>query len=333
MTSLRHPLLLAAAVLATAALSSAQVVINEIYYDAPGGDDGQVFVEIYGPAGFDVSGYQLQSIEGAGGAASTCNPQLFTFPAGTQLPADGILVVADTDGSGVTQVANADFLSSNFDLENGADALQLLDASGALVDAVAYGAVDTTIVASQCNGLAWFEGNPARDVFAPLSIERCPAGIDTGDNDSDLVANVPTPGVASTCCKAMEWLNLGNGSSISASSGAVGFDFFLSPCGANQNFLVLAAITDPATTTPPLGLPVFDGTTSLWITAAAVGGPFVGWSGTLGADARSVGQTRLDFSNAPVTVGVAFQMWIGAISYDAFLNINGTNAVTVTINP
>ena len=202
---LPNPILSTLGGLALAAVAPAQVVINEVYYDAPGGDGGQVFVEIFGPAGFDVSGYTIQSIEGAGTGASTCNPDTFTFPAGTLIPADGFLVVADDDGTGNTLVANADFIVGDMDLENGADAVQLLDAAGNYVDAVAYGNVDTSVgTASACNGQPWFEGAPARDVFAPLSIERVPAGTDTDDNAADFTPNNPTPGVGAVCSDAME---------------------------------------------------------------------------------------------------------------------------------
>ena len=313
------------------------VVINEVYYDAPGGDDGQVFVEIYGPVGFDVSGYTIQTVEGAGASAGLCNPQSFTFAAGTVIPASGVLVVADATSTGTTSVANADFLVTNFDFENGADAVQLLDPNGVCVDAVAYGVVDTSVgAASGCNGQPWYEGNPARDVFSPLSIERCPAGTDTGDNATDFTPNMPSPGVAKDCCQAMEFVSLGTGSSISASaSGKVGFDFFLTPCGGGLPYVILASLTDPATTTPPLGLPVYDGSSPFWLDAALQGGQFISWYGTLPADGRSVGQASLDFTGMPVILGASFPLYVAAVAYDPSANYTfaGTNAVQITINP
>jgi hypothetical protein len=311
-----------------------KVVINEVYYDAPGVDDGKVFVEIFGPVGTDVSGFTIQSVEGAGTSAGLCNPQSFTFPAGTVIPASGVLVVADATSAGTTEVANADFTLTNFDFENGADAVQLLNASGVCVDAVAYGVVDTSVgAASGCNGQPWFEGNPARDVFSPLSIERCPAGTDTDDNDTDFTPNVPTPGVASSGCQAIEFVSLGTGSAVSASGGgAVGFDFFITP-GAGLPYLILAAVTDPATQTPPLGLPVFDGSSPFWLDACLQGGQFVSWFGTLPANGRSVGQARLDFSIAPAMIGASFPVYVGAVAYDASYNVFSTNAVQITINP
>jgi hypothetical protein len=171
-------------------------------------------------------------------------------------------------------------------------------------------------------------------VFAPLSIERCPAGRDTGDNDKDFAPNVPTPGVGEACCEAIEWISQGNGNSISLSLGqSVGFDLFLS-CGAGKNYYVLAAVTDPTVTPPPPPFPVFDQTTSVWLTASLAGGPFVGWAGTLDANGRAVGSVRLDFSATPATIGAPFNLFVGAISLEfPPLVIRGTNHVMVTLNP
>ena len=205
---LRRGAAIASALLLTAGFATAQtpVVINEVSYDAPGGDDGQVFVEIYGPAGFDVSNWTIQAVEGQGGGAGLPNNESFTFPSGTLIPADGLLVVADELGStGTTLVANADFIVGDMDLENGGDAVHLEDDNGRLVDAVAYGPVSVPIG----------EGTEARDVFAPLSIERCPAGSDTNDNATDFTPNTPSPGVADNCCTAIEWVDQGSGNSIS----------------------------------------------------------------------------------------------------------------------
>ncbi|MEM7205974.1 MAG: lamin tail domain-containing protein [Planctomycetota bacterium] len=320
-----------------AGLASAQgPVINEVSYDAVGGDDGNVFVEIFGRPGFDLSGYTIQGIEGSGGSASGCNNESFTFPAGALIPADGFVVVADADSSGSTLVPNFDYLDSDMDLENSNEAVQLLDPGGAIVDAVGYGAIDTTIIASVCNGETWFEGMPARDVFAPLSLERCPAGNDTDDNSADFIPNVPTPGSGEACCSAIEWVDQGSFDDISVSGGeSVGFDFWFSRCGAGQPYIVLWSCTDPAISPGPLGLPVFDACTAPVIPFAGIP-PFVGWTGILDASGASIGTAALDFSGLglPPLAG-NLDVWVGAATFNPFTPppYLGTNSVQITLEP
>jgi hypothetical protein len=332
--------MLAAAAIAGAILSSLStlsaqgVVINEVYYDAPGSDNGQVFVELAGPPGTDIGGWTLQAIEGGTGANGSCNNESFTFPMGTTIDNTGFVVVADDDGTGATQVPNAHFIVPDMDLENGGDALQLIDAGMNLVDAVAYGTVDKSGgPASSCNGLAWYEGNEARDVFAPLSIERCPAGSDTNDNAIDFTPNVPTPGTGESCCTAIEWVNQGAGNSLTLANGeSVGLDVF-ADCGANQLYLILGSFTDPTVTPPPAGLPVFDATTTT-ISTLANFPPFVAWAGTLSANGDLVGTAAVDFSSFTglPAISPAVTMYIGAIAFDASGGIVATNHVDVTWN-
>lgn len=333
MTS-RFPVLSALALAALTSTVSAQVVLNEVCYDAAGTDDGLVFIELYGPAGTDISGWTVQAINGT--PTSSCL-ETIVLPAGTMIPADGCYVIADGIGTtGTTSVPNADLIIDDADLQNGPDAIQLLDAGGALVDAVAYGAVDTTNgPLSGCNGLAYYEGNFARDVFGPLSIERIPAGTDTNDNATDFTPNYPTPGVAASCPAAIERVGPG---ALSISNGdSAGMDFWLGSCGANKPYLVLIALTDPALSTPPLGLPVFDGSTPLWLDASLAGGPFLGFSGVLDATGSSVGQVSLDWSQISLSLGMSFDIWLGAAAYDMTNPLGnpiyGTNSIQLTINP
>lgn len=312
--------------------AAAQVVINEVAYDAPGADGGQVFIEVFGPAGTDVSGFTLQSVEGSGAASGTNNPDMFTFPPGTLIPGDGLLVVADDDGTGVTSVANADFIVGDIDLENGADGLQLIDAAGGLADAVAYGPVTTTI--NTDNGLPYVEGSPARDVFAPLSIERCPAGSDTDDNSVDFVPNEPSPGVAESCCNAIELVSQGFGLGISSSGGeSIGIDVFVD-CAPIGPYILLGAFTDPSVVPPILpGAPVFDMFT-LDLLALANTPPFTNWTFLLDGNGTSVGNSFLDFSVAMPTVAMDVDLFVGAVAFEPPLFTPViTNVVTIGIEP
>ena len=159
---------------------AAPINLSEVFYDAVGSDDGQSFVELYGPAGFSLEGWTLEGINGANGNVGP------VVTLSGVIPADGFFVVADED-AGTTSVANADFLA-NFDFQNGPDSIVLRDASGAPVDAVGYGLFGAGDVFAG-------EGAPAPDPPAGQSLARLFANVDTDDNGADfMVLASPTPG-------------------------------------------------------------------------------------------------------------------------------------------
>lgn len=164
-------------------------VINELMYDATGPDtNGDVFIELYGDEGSDISGYKVVFINGADGKPS----DTIEMPDGTTIPDDGLFVIADaiTGEEGKSHVEAADLIK-NFDPQNSPDCVQLLDEEGALVDALGYG---TPIVPLASNGFACFEGIPAATVGSGQSLSRT-QGIDTDDNSVDFVVlSAPTPG-------------------------------------------------------------------------------------------------------------------------------------------
>ncbi len=156
------------------------LLLSEVYYDAPGSDQGQLFVELYGPAGCVLDGYTLEGVNGANGAVG---PLLALTGA---VPADGFFVIADPD-AGVTAVANADLLL-NFDFQNGPDSIVLRDAAGVVLDALGYGVFDLGEVFAG-------EGAAAPDAPAGSSLARRFANLDTNDNLVDFVVlATPTPG-------------------------------------------------------------------------------------------------------------------------------------------
>ena len=164
-----------------------KIVISEVLYDAAGADDGNVFVEIFGPAGSNVGNYRIELRNGAGGGETGD----FDFPAGSLIPDDGngwgFLVVADGEG-GSTSVVNADFIENSFDPQNGPDNVLLKDPSGIVIDALGYG---------NFSGATFLgEGNPAPDVGQGHSLARSPdANTDTDDNLADFSDTSPsTPG-------------------------------------------------------------------------------------------------------------------------------------------
>jgi hypothetical protein len=158
-------------------------LLSEVYYDAPGTDDGQLFVELYGVPGTVLDGLFVEGINGSNGSATD------TIALSGVIPADGIFVVADEASGGGTLVADADLLAS-FDFQNGPDSVVLRDDAN-VIDALGYGVFDPGEVFAG-------EGTPAPDVSAGSSLARLFADLDTDDNAADWIPlGTPTPGQAS----------------------------------------------------------------------------------------------------------------------------------------
>ena len=170
--------------------TQAHLLISEIYYDAPAADAGRVFVELHGPAGFDLTGLELQGINGTDGSVYQSVPLVGI------IPADGLFVIADDAGGGATLVANAD-LVADVDFQNGPDSIRLWN-DGAILDAVGYG--DFTAAVFGGEGLA------APDAGPGTSLSRVGL-LDTDNNLADFALAVPTPGAVSTVpLPAAAWL-------------------------------------------------------------------------------------------------------------------------------
>lgn len=155
---------------------AAGVVVNEVYYDHPGVDDGWEFVEIHNPdtVPHALSGWFLEALDGATGAAKV----VWTAPSGAIIGAGEFLCVA-----GIARGPFSGFLLKGT-LGNGPDAVRLVSPSGA-ADLVGYGA---------CASGDLSETAPAPDVAAGASLARKPDGSDSGRNDADFVSALPTPG-------------------------------------------------------------------------------------------------------------------------------------------
>jgi len=153
------------------------IIINEVYYDHTGADAGTTFVEIRGAAGADLSGYEIVGVNGADGL----DYGTFVIPAGTTIPANGLLVVAES-----TLVANNDVLGLP-NLQNGPDSVQLRAPGGSsVIDAVAYGDFS--------GGFPAGEGTPSLDADEGFSVGRATSQPDTDDNATDFMVYPPTPG-------------------------------------------------------------------------------------------------------------------------------------------
>ena len=170
------------AILWVAVSAQALPILSEFYYDAPGSDDGQSFVELSGLPGTSLEGYVVEGVNGSNGAVGP------TIVLGGSIGASGLFVVADLMSDGSTMVVGADLLA-NFDFQNGPDSVVLRQ--GVLVaDALGYGVFAPSDVFAG-------EGMAAIDVSAGESLTRLFANVDTDDNANDfVVSSTPTPGTA-----------------------------------------------------------------------------------------------------------------------------------------
>ncbi len=169
------------------------LVVNEILYDFAhpvlgGADDTEVFVELAGPGGANLSGVHVLGKDGDGIANQAPNT---TITAGTRMPVDGIFVIADGNAALTTLVPNADLVISNGDPTNGdtnGDGIEVLAQSGVLLDSMAYGPAT-----------AVFEGAPVQDIDpdrVAISLARDANSTDTDNNAADFHFDpTPTPGL------------------------------------------------------------------------------------------------------------------------------------------
>ncbi len=155
----------------------AGVVVNELYYDHPGADAGYEFVEFLNTGDVDASldGVVLEFHNGSGAGWIV----VWRAPSGIVLAPEELFVLGD---DAVTPAPDVVFALA---LQNGPDAIRLVDVNGAVLDMVGYGGLDDA---------AYVETLGAAVVDAGQSIARTPDGRDTGDNASDFVAATPTPG-------------------------------------------------------------------------------------------------------------------------------------------
>lgn len=157
-------------------------ILSEVYYDAPGADDGQVFVELAGPVGFPLEGLIVEGVNGSNGAVGP------SIELSGVIGTDGLFVLADRRSDGTTFVAEADQLA-NFDFQNGPDSVVLRAPSGVL-DALGYGLFSEGEIFAG-------EGASAADASPGESVARRFADVDTDDNAADFITSgEPSPGSA-----------------------------------------------------------------------------------------------------------------------------------------
>ena len=177
---------------------AADLVINEIDYDQDSTDTAE-FIELKnnGSSAVDLSGYALELVNGSGGGASIY--ATISLPEETLAAGDYFVVCADA-----ANVANCDLdVSPDTNLiQNGAPDAVGLRFEATLVDTVSYEG-DTEMPYTEGSGTG------LEDVASvDGSIQRCPDGTDTDQNNVDFVfAEPPTPGLENCLVEAEVLIN------------------------------------------------------------------------------------------------------------------------------
>jgi hypothetical protein len=158
------------------ARASPPLVVNEVYYDHPGTDDGYEFIEIINPTASAV-GLDGVSIEFHNGSGVGWEVR-WSGGAGDSVAAGGLFLV------GGALVAPAPAAVVALALQNGPDAVRLAH-GGETLDLVGYGGLDDA---------DYVETRGAPATGAGRSLARVPDGADADDNGADFAVEIPSPG-------------------------------------------------------------------------------------------------------------------------------------------
>ncbi|MCK4560955.1 MAG: lamin tail domain-containing protein [Calditrichia bacterium] len=184
-------ILLPVLILFVVELAAQQVYLNEIRSNDLSTDDGE-FIELIGPSGTDLTGWQIEHYNGAGGDLIFS----YTLPTGTIIPDDGIF---DISGQpiGFIVIKRTDHTVTNFDLEwgsnslqNGPDGILLRDNAGVRVQALSW------------NGLGDLSGGdpPWRNIGSDQNTDNSLSAPDTVFESyaKEWEYVLPTPGMLNT---------------------------------------------------------------------------------------------------------------------------------------
>lgn len=194
------------------AQSPSGVVINEFQYDDTGTDDRE-FVELYNATGaaVDISGWQLR---GHDEQFPTDNNADYTVPANTMIPAFGFYVFGAATVANVNQVVGVNNL-----WENDVESLVLVDATGAVQDAVTYEANKITnpaIYPIQFREGAGVYGNFSSQDTTLQAWGRWNDGLDTDDNGRDFGLMPLTPGATNVQPSLLPFVEIFDGLAVGA---------------------------------------------------------------------------------------------------------------------
>lgn len=189
------PLLLSAPLLAQ---EEPTILITEVFYNAPGRESEQEWLEIanLGSTEVDLSGYKIGDEEDEGGLEG-----MSQFPEGAVLPAGAVAVIAqnslgfaalfgrpadyelnDSDPAVPDMRPHPAWATGNMALSNEGDEITLLDGNDQIADLMSYGDSQQAFIPA------------ASGVFVGQSVARVPAGCDT-DTAADWQPQLaPNPG-------------------------------------------------------------------------------------------------------------------------------------------
>lgn len=238
-----------AGVLCTSAEDATGLVINEFLPDPSGADAGEEWVELYNATHrpIELHGYTIA----AGTAALTDSDP---FPAHV-VAVDRFLVI------GPVPRPATDLIVSGFTLGNAgtsADAVQLRDCHGDVVDTVVYGAPNTDLFDDDHGTTAVSLAPAARP---GESVARVMDGMDTDDGAVDFeVAAPPTPGASNAAAEACD-----------VAPGIVINELLPNPSGADDGHEWVELFHGGGVAVELTGWVLESGTTS-WSEAIALGG-------------------------------------------------------------
>lgn len=196
--------------------STAPVVINEFSYDDSGTDNLE-FIELYNRSNVpvDISGWVVLNPDSSGPTygSGTGVDLSYTIPPGTILQPGAFWVLGPANLNNVNQVIGVNNL-----LENDAEAIELRDQNGVIIDSVTYelGGVGGAFGPHPIEGNGLYGdlsvGDAAGQPFS--SIARIFDGYDTNDNGRDFTCCVrATPGASNNIANALPYAdNFDNGS-------------------------------------------------------------------------------------------------------------------------
>lgn len=190
----------------TPGLENADLVINEIYVNQPGVDDGsETFVELVAPIvgweDFDLSGYLLRAVNGFDGSNYIpanfpgIEMQFIGIPVNLNDEQDGYVVICNGDVAAPPLFSECTVSFDGVDFQNGPDNFVLeYRPENRVIDAVGYGSFSG-------NEVFVGEGSPAPYTSSDsgFALARWPIGdptrdVDTDDNATDFSKVSPTPG-------------------------------------------------------------------------------------------------------------------------------------------
>jgi hypothetical protein len=179
--------------------SSPTLLISEVFYDTPGTDEDEEWIEIYNPtaSAIDLSVYKIGDEEEQGKSEG-----MYQFPPEASIPPTGVIIIAlkatgfyafygfnpdyevtDTDASVPDMIKYSTWATGKIALGNSGDEVLILDGSDVPIDVVVY-------EDGSYPGVTTHPG-----VVSGHSLERVPADQDTDDCSVDFIdQEFPDPG-------------------------------------------------------------------------------------------------------------------------------------------